>query len=424
MPGKERTRFSNAGRKRSKPVTTVAEPVLDLTDDRLAARNALVLAVAQALAGGNNTVIVATSSIVGAVLAPTPALATLPISFMVAGMWAGTLPVGALSKAFGRRFALQVGSAFGVMSGLISCAAMLQGSFALLLLGTLCGGLYAAAHQSYRFAATDTASAKFRPKAVAWVLAGGVFAAVIGPQIVIHTKDLWPAYLFAATYVAQSACAALAAVVLTLLDIPRPQVSPSLRDGRPLTAIVRQPKFIVAVVCGLASYAMMNMVMTSAPLAMVACHHSVSDAALGIQWHVIGMYAPSFITGSLIARFGIRPMIGCGLVLMIVAAAISISGIALWNFWTGLALLGIGWNFSFIGATTMVTECHDPHERNKVQAFNDFLVFGSMAIASFSSGALLATYGWTIVNAMVFPVITVAGLLLAGSSLVRRPQPV
>ena len=405
-------------------MTVIAEPVLDLTDDRLAAKNALVLAVAQALAGGNNTVIVATSSIVGAVLAPTPALATLPISFMVAGMWAGTLPVGALSKAYGRRFALQVGSAFGVLSGLISCAAMLQGSFALLLLGTLCGGLYAAAHQSYRFAATDTASPRFRPKAVSWVLAGGIFAAVIGPQIVIHTKDLWPTYLFAATYVAQSACAALAAVVLTLLNIPRPHVSHSLRDGRPLTAIVRQPKFIIAVVCGLASYAMMNMVMTSAPLAMVACHHTVSEAALGIQWHVIGMYAPSFITGSLIARFGIRPMIGCGLLLMIGSAAISVSGIALWNFWVGLALLGIGWNFAFIGATTMVTECHDPHERNKVQAFNDFLVFGSMAIASFSSGALLANYGWTIVNAMVFPVITVAGLLLAGSSMVRRPQPV
>ena len=405
-------------------MTVIAEPVLDLTDDRLAAKNALVLAVAQALAGGNNTVIVATSSIVGAVLAPTPALATLPISFMVAGMWAGTLPVGALSKAYGRRFALQVGSAFGVLSGLISCAAMLQGSFALLLLGTLCGGLYAAAHQSYRFAATDTASTRFRPKAVSWVLAGGIFAAVIGPQIVIHTKDLWPTYLFAATYVAQSACAALAAVVLTLLNIPRPHVSHSLRDGRPLTAIVRQPKFIIAVVCGLASYAMMNMVMTSAPLAMVACHHTVSEAALGIQWHVIGMYAPSFITGSLIARFGIRPMIGCGLLLMIGSAAISVSGIALWNFWVGLALLGIGWNFAFIGATTMVTECHDPHERNKVQAFNDFLVFGSMAIASFSSGALLANYGWTIVNAMVFPVITVAGLLLAGSSVVRRPQPV
>ena len=235
---------------------------------------------------------------------------------MVAGMWLGTLPVGWLSKAYGRRFALQTGSAFGILSGFISCAAVLSGSFGLLTVGTLCGGLYASAHQSYRFAATDTASPQFRAKAVAWVLAGGVFAAVIGPQLVIFTKDIWPAYLFAATYIAQSLCALLAAAVLTQLNIPRPPVSHSLIDGRPLRIIVAQPKFIVAVVCGLASYAMMNMVMTSAPLAMVMCNHTVGEAALGIQWHVLGMYAPSFVTGSLIARFGVRPMIGVGFVLI------------------------------------------------------------------------------------------------------------
>ncbi len=201
-------------------MAVVAEPALDLIDDRLAARNALVLAVAQALAGGNNTVIVATTSIIGSMLAPDPALATLPISVMVAGMWMGTIPVGMLAKAYGRRFAVQTGSAFGVLSGLISCAAVLHGSFWLLLVGTLCGGLYAAAHQSYRFAATDTASPQFRPKAVAWVLAGGIFAAVIGSQLVIFTKDAWPPYLFAGTFLAQSACAVLAAIVLAQLKIP------------------------------------------------------------------------------------------------------------------------------------------------------------------------------------------------------------
>jgi MFS family permease len=405
-------------------MTVVAEPLTEVTDDRLAARNALVLAVAQALAGGNNTVIVATSAIIGSLLAPDPALATLPISVMVAGMWLGTLPVGMLAKAYGRRFALQTGSAFGTASGLISCVAVLHGSFALLLVGTLCGGLYAAAHQSYRFAAADTASAQFRPKSVAWVLAGGVFAAVIGPQLVIFTKDVWTSHLFAATFMAQSACATLAAAVLGLLKIPRPHVSPSLRDGRPLTVIVMQPKFIVAVGCGLASYTMMNMVMTSAPLAMVMCNHTVGEAALGIQWHVIGMYAPSFITGSLIARFGVWRMMAIGLSLIVVAGSISIAGIALWNFWVGLTVLGIGWNFAFISATTLVTECHDPHERNKVQAFNDFLVFGSMAIGSFSSGALLVHYGWSAVNEVVYPVILAAGLLLAWGSLARRPTPV
>jgi len=403
---------------------TVAKPALDITDDRLAARNATVLAVAQALAGGNNTVIVATTGIIGSMLAPDPGLATLPISTMVFGMWMGTLPVGMLAKAFGRRFALQTGSAFGAASGLISCAAVLHGSFWLLLVGTLCGGLYASAHQSYRFAAADTASPQFRPKAVAWVLAGGIFAAVIGSQLVIFTKDAWPPYLFAGTFLAQSACAVVAAAVLMFLKIPRPHVSHSFRDGRPLGVIVLQPKFIIAVVCGLASYSMMNMEMTSAPLAMVECNHTVGEAALGIQWHVIGMYAPSFITGSLIARFGVRPMMATGLALIVVAATINLIGVELWNFWIGLTLLGVGWNFAFIGATTLVTECHDPHERNKVQAFNDFLIFGSMAVASFSSGALLSRYGWTTVNAVVFPVILIAAFFLAWGSLVRRPEPV
>ncbi len=403
-------------------MAVAAETALDITDDRLAARNAVVLAVAQALAGGNNTVIVATTSIIGAMLAPDPALATLPISVMVAGMWLGTLPVGMLSKAYGRRFALQTGSVFGALSGLISCTAVLHSSFWLLLVGTLCGGLYAAAHQSYRFAAADTASPQFRPKAVAWVLAGGIFAAVIGTELVIYTKDSWQPYLFAGTFLAQSACAILAAGVLTLLKIPRPAVSHSLRDGRPLSEIVMQPKFVIAVVCGLASYSMMNMEMTSAPLAMVMCNHTVDDAAHGIQWHVIGMYAPSFITGSLIARFGVRTIMATGLAIILVAASINLSGLALWNFWIGLALLGVGWNFAFIGATTLITECHDPHERNKVQAFNDFLVFGAMAIASFSSGAMLSRYGWSTVNTVVFPVILVAVALLAWGSLVRRPK--
>jgi MFS family permease len=405
-------------------MAVLAEPTDDVIDDRLAARNALVLAAAQALAGGNNTVIVATGGIAGSLLAPSPALATLPISFMVVGIWIGTLPVGMLAKAYGRRFALQVGSGFGVLSGLISCMAMLSGSFALLLLGALCGGLYAAAHQSYRFAAADTASEHFRAKAVSWVLAGGIFAAIIGPQLVILTKDAWSAYLFAATYLAQSACAVLAAAVLALLGIPRPAISETFSDGRPLAEIVRKPRFIVAVSCGLASYAMMNLMMTSAPLAMVMCNHSIGDAALGIQWHVIGMYAPSFFTGALIARLGLRTVMATGLTLIVAAAVVGLMGVALWNFWISLVLLGVGWNFGFISATTLVTECCGPRERNKVQAFNDFLIFGSMAIASFSSGALLARYGWTTVNEVVFPVVIAAAVMLAWGTLARRPSPV
>ena len=404
-------------------MSAVAEPLPHAVhDDGLARRNALVLAAAQALAGGNNTVTVATSSIIGAILAPEKGLATLPITFMVFGMWAGTLPVGALARRYGRRFALQTGSLFGIASGLISCMAVLQGSFALLLAGTFCGGLYAAAHQSYRFAAADTASDRFRARAVSYVLAGGIFAAVLGPQLVIWTKDLLSPHLFAASFLGQSACALAAAVVLHFVRIPHFK-APAHHEVRPLGAIARQPRFMIAAACGMAAYAMMNMVMTSAPLAMVGCGHSVTDATLGIQWHVLAMYGPSFFTGALIARFGVERVTGLGLALIGVMAVVAISGITVAHFWAALVLLGVGWNFAFIGATTMVTQCHRPEERTRVQAFNDFLVFGSMAIGSFSSGKVLATLGWAAVNQLVFPFILVAGALLAWLALRERLRP-
>jgi len=401
-------------------MSAVAEPIpYGTIDDALARHNAMVLAVAQALAGGNNTVIVSTASIVGAVLAPDKGLATLPITAMVIGMWFGTLPVGWLARRFGRRFALQIGSVFGVLSGLISYAAVMHGQFWLLLIGTFCGGLYAAAHNSYRFAAADTASEAFRPKVVSWVLAGGVFAAVIGPQLVIFTKDLLSPHMFAASYLGQSACALIAAGVLMFVKIP-PLPATRVENPRPLGAIVRTPRFIVAVACGMASYAMMNMVMTSAPLAMIGCGHSVTDATLGIQWHVLAMYAPSFVTGSLISRFGVERITGIGLGLIALTAVVDLAGITVAHFWSALVLLGVGWNLAFIGATTMVTQCHRPHERNKVQAFNDFLIFGSMAVASFSSGQLLEYLGWQAINEVIFPTILLAGAMLVWLALRKR----
>jgi predicted MFS family arabinose efflux permease len=401
-------------------MSAVAEPFQHaVPDDNLARRNAMVLAVAQALAGGNNTVIVSTASIVGAVLAPDKGLATLPITAMVMGMWLGTLPVGALARRFGRRFALQTGSAFGVLSGLISYSAVMSGQFWLLLVGTFCGGLYAAAHQSYRFAAADTASEAYRPKVVSWVLAGGVFAAVIGPQLVIFTKDLLSPHLFAASYLGQSACALAAAAVLQFVKVP-PVAAVRYNNARRLGEIIRAPRFIVAVACGMASYGMMNMLMTSAPLAMVGCGHSVTDAALGIQWHVLAMYAPSFVTGSLIARFGVERVTGVGLALIAATAVVGIAGITVAHFWTNLVLLGLGWNLAFIGATTMVTQCHRPQERNKVQSFNDFLIFGSMALTSFLSGQLLDKFGWATINEVIFPTIFITGALLIWLAL--RPR--
>jgi predicted MFS family arabinose efflux permease len=404
-------------------MSAVAESVIDaVAGDRLARRNALVLAVTQALAGGNNTVLVATAGIVGTMLAPDKGLATLPISIFVLGMWMGTLPIGALARRLGRRNALQIGTACGVLTGLICCLAVLRGSFLLFNVGAVFSGFYAAAHQSYRFAAADTASEALRPKAISWVLLGGVLAGIVGAQLVIATQDLWPPYLFAATYIGQSALALISAGVLMFVNIPKPPPRSAVGDGRPLPEIAKQPRFIVAVACGVAAYAMMNLVMTSAPLAMVMCNHSVTEATLGLQWHVLGMYAPSFITGTLISRFGLERVTGLGLALIIVAAMIGIAGISLWHFWIGLALLGVGWNFAFIGATTMVTACHRQNERNKVQAFNDFLVFGSMAIGSFASGQLLASFGWTMVNEVVFPVVLAAAALLLWGALRSRTQ--
>jgi MFS family permease len=395
-----------------------------LIDDALARRNAIVLAVTQAMAGANNTVLIATGSIAGAMLAPDKTLATLPISIYVIGMWLGTLPVGALARRYGRRTAFQIGTVFGVLTGLVCCVAVIYGSFALFNVGAFFSGLYAAAHQAYRFAAADTASDAFRPKAISYVLIGGVAAAIVGPQVVIATKDLFPPYLFAATYIAQAGIAVIAALTLMLLKIPMPPVLTKANAGRPLSEIARQPKFIVAVVCGIASYSMMNMVMTAAPLAMIECSHTVTDAALGLQWHVLGMFVPSFFTGTLIARFGVERVIALGFAMLLGSATISISGITLWHFWLGLLLLGVGWNFAFIGATTLVTETHRPQERTRVQSFNDFLVFGSMAVGSFGSGKVLATYGWAAVNEIVFPVVLTAAMLLGWLVLRKRRNPV
>jgi MFS family permease len=297
---------------------------------------------------------------------------------------------------------------------------VIEGSFVLFMVGTFGCGFYAAAHNSYRFAATDTASDEYKPKAISFVLAGGVMAGIIGPSVVILTKDAWPPYLFAATFVGQAALAGLAGLVLTQLKSPPPIPRAQRIGGRPLSAFLRNPLFVVAVVCGVASYVLMNLIMTSAPLAMIDCGHSVTIATLGIQWHVLGMYAPSFFTGHLIVRFGVFRIMALGLAMLLVSGVIGIAGISVAHFWAGLALLGVGWNFAFIGATTLVTRCHRPEERNKVQSFNDFLIFGSMAIGSFVSGKVLVTLGWVPLNFLMLPPILVAGALLAWVAMRQR----
>src|SRR6185312_4886471 len=366
------------GRTGNRPMTDLTA-VDEITDDARARSNVVRLAAAQALTGANSAVIFATGSIVGATLAPDISLATVPLSMYVVGLAAGTLPTGAISRRYGRRIAFIIGTGCGTCTGLLGAFAILYGSFELFCCATFLGGLYGSVSQSYRFAAADGASAAFRPKAVSWVMAGGVFAGVLGPQLVQWTMDVWAPYLFAFSFLMQALVALVAMAILAGVDAPKPAPS-DLHGGRPLLEIVRQPQFIAAALCGIIAYPMMNLVMTSAPLAMKICGLSVGDSNFGIQWHIVAMYGPSFFTGSLIARFGAPRIVAIGLLLEAGAAAIGLSGITAMHFWATLFILGLGWNFSFVGASALVLETHRPQERNKVQAFNDFLVFGMMAI--------------------------------------------
>jgi MFS family permease len=346
-------------------------------------------------------------------------LATVPISVYVVGLACGTLPVGMISRAYGRRVAFIIGSGAGAICGLLGAIAILKASFALFCCATFFGGFYGAVAQSYRFAAADGASPSYRPKAVSWVMAGGVFAGVLGPQLVQWTMDIWSPYLFAASFAAQAVVALIAMALLSTVDAPKPAPA-DMHGGRPLLEIVRQPRFVAAAICGVVSYSMMNLVMTSAPLAMKLCGLTLSDSNFGLQWHIVAMYGPSFFTGSLITRFGASKVVAAGLALEAIAAVIGIAGISAMHFWVCLVVLGIGWNFGFIGASALVLETHRPQERNKVQAFNDFLVFGLMAVGSFSSGQLLANYGWSTVNAVVFPPVVLGLVALVMAGFIKR----
>lgn len=390
------------------------------TDDRLAKRNAFILALASALAGANTTVMFATGAIVGAQLAPVRSLATLPISIFVVGLASASLPVGMLVQRIGRRATYQMATAAGIATGLFGYLGVTLASFPLFCLATFCAGFYASAAQSYRFAAADTASPAFRPKAISWVMTGGILAGVVGPQLVVWTKDALPPVLFAGTYIGQAVLALLAGAILSFIDIPKPPPQPVGTVRRPVLSYFADRSFLIAVICGAATYMLMNFVMTAAPLAMIGCNHSVADAAYGIQWHVIAMYGPSFFTGNLIIRFGAPKVVAVGLALTGLSAVVALTGLTVMHFYAALVLLGLGWNFGYIGASAMVADAAPPAERPRVQSINDFCVFGVMAVGSFSSGQIVTSYGWDMVNWVVFPIVAVAAVALSAGTR-RRP---
>ena len=369
------------------------------------------LAIAQALAGANAGVVYANGAIIGHALAPQPTLATLPISIFVIGMAASTLPVGALTRRHGRKAAFLVGNACGVMLGLAAALALVIQSFALFCIAMLFGGAYAAIVLTFRFAATECVDAAEQPKAISTVLVGGVAAGVIGPQLVTWTMDLWPAHTYAVTYLAAAGVALLSAVVLAGGTFrPPARAARSAASTRPLGEILRQPRLVVAMLCGLVSYMMMNFMMTSAPLAMSLCGISRAYSNDGLEMHIVAMYLPSFFTGRLVARHGAPNVILAGLALIAFAALTGLAGMTVAHFWVSLVLLGLGWNFGWVGASALVVQSHAPEEGPRVQSINDFVVFGSMVIGSLVSGSLLAAFGWSTVSALVLPPVLLAAL--------------
>lgn len=399
---------------------TMSQPVSSDSVEGVERGNIWRLAIAQALAGANSVVVYATGAIVGSLLAPTPVLATLPISVFVVGMAACIFPMGALARRRGRRFVFLLGTGAGVLTGLLAALAILTSSFWLYCVATFLGGGYAAVVLSFRFAAADGVAADKRARALSFVMAGGVAAGVVGPQLVTWTMDLWAPNTFAFTFIVQAAVAAVSALILYGVRLPVPTQAEA-RGGRTLAEIARQPRFIAAVICGAVSYMLMNFLMTSAPLAMRLCGLPQAAANLGLQWHVIAMYGPSFFTGKLITRFGAARVATAGLALIGVSAAVGLSGIEVMHFWGMLVLLGLGWNFGFLGASALVLECHRPEEKTRVQSLNDFLVFGLMALGSFSSGGLLSAYGWNTVLRIGMALLAIAFITLAAAR--RRVVP-
>lgn len=376
-------------------------------------RNLAVLVAAQSLGGASAPIIISLGGIVGQSLASNPSLATLPVSVYNLGVALSTIPAALLMRRLGRRLAYMSGALLGLLSGLIAAWAIAQGDFVLFCIGTAMAGFYGACVQSYRFAAADATSAEWRPQAISRVMVGGLVAAVIGPQVVIWTRDALPAAPFAGSFVGQAALALLAVPLLAALRAPPPEPVSQAAQGRPLAQIALSPRFLIAVTAGVVTFGLMSFIMTAAPIAMIGCGHTVGEAALGIQWHVLAMFGPSLFTGRLIARFGKYGMTALGLLLIAAAGVLALLGLELFHFWGSLVLLGVGWNFGFIGATSLVTDCYRPQERAKVQALNDFLVFGTVAVASFSSGRLLGAAGWNTINLLMFPLVAVVLGLLA-----------
>ncbi|HQY44040.1 MAG TPA: MFS transporter [Paracoccaceae bacterium] len=394
--------------------------------DRKARRNVVILVLAQAIMGSQMPMIFTIGGLAGHTLSPNPCWATLPISMIVLGSMLSANPLSALMTRQGRAVGFWVAAMIGALGAALGAWALVLSSFPLFLLGSLLTGTYMSAQGFYRFAAADGASAAFRPKAISYVMAGGLASALVGPQLVKLTADAM-VVTFLGTYLAVVALNVLGSFLFFALDIPKPvPAADGAPAGRTRRDLMRDPTIVVAMICAMVSYALMNLVMTSTPLAVVGCGYDKGNAADIVSAHVLAMYVPSFFTGHLISRFGAPKIVGVGLFILASAGAVALTGVELERFYLALVLLGVGWNFGFIGATTLLTSAYLPEERGRIQGINDFVVFGGVTAASLSSGTLMncsgtdVVAGWQAVNLAMLPFLVLAGGALIW--LVMRPK--
>ncbi|MCW9043654.1 MAG: MFS transporter [Pseudopelagicola sp.] len=400
--------------------------MIHTVDDRTAKRSVIVLVLAQAFLGAQMPMIFIIGGLAGQSLASNPCFATLPISLIVVGSMLAATPVSMIMQKYGRRAGFFLGTTGGALGAAIGAYGLYLNSFAVFLLGSLLTGIYMSAQGFYRFAAADTASDAFRPKAISYVMAGGLASAIIGPQLVKATSQAM-VIPFLGTYLTVIAINVVGSALFLFINIPRPQApSADAPYGRTRWELITTPRIAVAVICAMVSYALMNLVMTSTPLAVVGCGFEEGMAADIVSAHVLAMYIPSFFTGHLIARFGTEKVVALGLLILAGAGGVALQGVELENFFIALILLGVGWNFGFIGATAMLAGAHEPHERGRMQGLNDLLVFGGVTMASLASGGLMncsggtAAIGWTSVNLAMAPFLMLAGGALIW--LVLRPR--
>jgi len=391
-----------------------------------AKQNVFILVLAQSFLGAQMPIFFTLSGLAGLSLASNVCFATLPITMIILGNVVAATPLSTFMQKYGRRVGFITGTAFGTVGAITSAYAIYTQSFYLLLLGSFLTGVYAAGQAFYRFAAADASPKFYQPKAISYVLAGGLVAAIIGPQLVIWTVDAL-VIPFLGAYLTAIVINIVGSTMFLFLDMPPlSETSPDAPSGRSRMELLKTPVIAVSIICAMVSYALMTLVMTSTPLAVVGCGYETTDAASIVSAHVIAMYGPSFFTGHLIARFGAVKIISIGLVILASAGLFSMTGVQLEDFYISLILLGVGWNFGYIGGTTMLAASYEPAERGRVQGLNDMLVFGGVALASLTSGALMncsggdAQTGWQSVNLAMVPFLTLAGAALIW--LVLRPN--